>query len=178
MKTRKKGKKKKLYQKKKAYYRKDKFFIVLVVLVLLLLINNIFLYRNTLLKEQEKTKLAQKQDWLIKKKERMKSLKEGDIVFLGDSITEMYDLAKYYSFPVINSGVSGWTTDDILNHLEEKVLKYHPKIVILLIGTNDINQDKDATYIAENIEKIVDEIKKDNSKVKIYIDILMNRGIN
>lgn len=170
MKARKKSKKKKLYQKKKAYYTKDKFFVVLVILILLFLINNIFLYRNALLKKQEKRKVAQEQEQLIQKREQVKNLRKGDIVFLGDSITEMYDLEKYYSYPIINSGVSGWTTDDILSHLEEKVFQYHPKILVLLIGTNDINNGKDSTYIASNIEKIVDRIIEEESKVEIYIE--------
>lgn len=95
-----------------------------------------------------------------------------DIIFLGDSLTDFYDLEKYYDIPIINSGVAGWTTDDLLNDLDEKVFKYKAKKIILLIGTNDITYGKSNEYIVNNIEKIVETIKNKNKYVKIYIESL------
>ena len=43
------------------------------------------------------------------------SLHSQNYVFLGDSITAGYDLDKFYKdYPVVNSGVGGYTTKDML----------------------------------------------------------------
>lgn len=165
-------KNKELYYQKKAYYKKDKFFIVLIILFILLVVNVSFFYIEHMEKESARKKELEKQEELIKKKDRIEKIKYGDIIFLGDSITDYYDLNKYYNFPIVNSGVSGWTTDDVLNHLDEKVFQYNPKKLVLLIGTNDINRDKDSVYITSNIEKIVEKIKEKRPKVTIYIESL------
>ena len=42
-------------------------------------------------------------------------------LFLGDSITDFYDLDKYYKdLPVVNSGISGNTIDDILKDMKKR----------------------------------------------------------
>ena len=93
-----------------------------------------------------------------------------NFVFLGDSITDFYPLEELYdNLPVINSGVSGYTTDDILSNIKEMVSIYNPTKVFLLIGTNDIEKDKDNDYITNNIYKITKEILKDRPTTKIYI---------
>ena len=165
-------KNKELYYQKKAYYKKDKFFIVLIILFTLLVVNILFIYVQYERKQNETEKELKKQEELIKKRDRIERIKYGDIIFLGDSLTDCYDLNKYYNFPIVNSGVSGWTTDDILNHLNEKVFQYNPKKLVLLIGTNDINRDKDSNYITSNIEKIVKKIKEKRPKVTIYVESL------
>ena len=94
-------------------------------------------------------------------------------VFLGDSLTDYYDLSSYYNDSlVVNSGISGNTTDDILNNIYDRVYKYNPSKVILLIGTNDIIYGKNIDYIVNNINKIVDLINKNLPKCKIYIESL------
>ena len=53
-------------------------------------------------------------------------------LFLGDSITEYYDLDKYYpDLPVVNSGIAGDTTEDILNDMEGRVYQYNPSKIFL-----------------------------------------------
>ena len=95
-------------------------------------------------------------------------------VFLGDSITWMYDLKKYFpNEPVVNSGISGDTTDDVLANLEERVYQYNPSKLFLLIGTNDIIEDKTKDEIVDNIKKIIQEIKKNRPACKIYLESLL-----
>ena len=54
-----------------------------------------------------------------------KNYKYENIVFLGDSITDYYDLDKYYkNMPVINSGTAGYKTNQILDELDEINIKY------------------------------------------------------
>ncbi len=96
---------------------------------------------------------------------------DDNYLFLGDSITELYDLKKYYSkLPVINSGKSGYTTQNILDHLEKMAYQYNPSKVFLLIGTNDLELEVDNEVVVDNIKKIVSNIKKRRPYSKIYLE--------
>ena len=97
----------------------------------------------------------------------------GNILFLGDSLTDYYNLSKYYKNElVINSGIAGNSTDDILNDMYNRVYKYNPSKIFLLIGTNDIVYGKDVNYITNNINKIIDLIRKKLPNCKIYLESL------
>ena len=93
-----------------------------------------------------------------------------NIVFLGDSITEYYDLNKYYeTIPVVNSGTSGYTTVHLLEIMKEEVYIYNPTKVVILIGINDMNKYPDDLQLIENIKIMVNNIKEKRPKAKIYI---------
>ena len=97
----------------------------------------------------------------------------GNILFLGDSLTDYYNLSKYYQNEfVINSGIAGNTTDNILNNMYNRVYKYNPSKVFLLIGTNDINGGKSTDYVVNNINKIITLIRKNLPNCKIYLESL------
>lgn len=104
-------------------------------------------------------------------KEVIKELGGENIVFLGDSITYQYDLKKYYGDKIhlVNSGIDGNTTTDILSNMEERVYRYNPTKVVLLIGTNDIPY-KSEEEIENNIIDIVNSIKKNRPNCKIYLE--------
>lgn len=94
-----------------------------------------------------------------------------NIVFIGDSITEYYDLNKFYEqIPVVNSGTSGYTTDDLLAIIKDEVYIYNPTKVVLLIGINDMNRYPDDVKLLENIKIIAKNIKEKRPKAKIYIE--------
>ena len=96
-----------------------------------------------------------------------------NIVFLGDSITEFYPIDEIYGdLPIIKSGIAGYRTDDLLSKLEDMVYRYNPTSVYLLIGTNDLLWDKeeDTKKAISNIKKIVENIKSNRKKTKIYIE--------
>lgn len=96
---------------------------------------------------------------------------DNNYIFLGDSITEGYNLDQYYSnYPVVNSGVGGYTTDQILEKLDKMVYRYNPTKVFLLIGTNDIAQDRSQEHIINNIKQIIDNIKKNRRYTEIYVE--------
>lgn len=95
-----------------------------------------------------------------------------NFVFLGDSITDFYPLEEYYDdLPVINSGISGNKTEDILKDMTKRVYQYNPTKVFLLIGTNDLNEEgTTAEKVIKNIKKITSSIKTKRSRAKIYIE--------
>lgn len=80
---------------------------------------------------------------------------EQRVVFLGDSITDYWKLPDYFSGkPYINRGIDGQTTPEMLVRFRQDVIDLHPKVVVMLAGTNDIagvtgptsNEDIEANY--------------------------------
>lgn len=64
------------------------------------------------------------------------------VVFLGDSITEGWKLeSSFPGKPYVNRGISGQTTSQILLRLRQDVIDLHPKVVVILAGTNDLAEN-------------------------------------
>jgi lysophospholipase L1-like esterase len=64
---------------------------------------------------------------------------ENRVVFFGDSITDKWPLDEYFpAKPYINRGISGQTTPQMLIRFRQDVIDLHPKVVVILAGTNDI----------------------------------------
>jgi len=100
----------------------------------------------------------------------------GDIVFLGDSITEggiWEDL--FPDLPVRNRGISGDTTDGVLKRLQQ-VSQGRPAKMFLLIGTNDLNAGMTPGEVAKNIILIVDSIRADSPDTQIFVQSVLPRG--
>jgi lysophospholipase L1-like esterase len=81
--------------------------------------------------------------------------KENRVVFLGDSITDYWKLADYFpGKPYVNRGIDGQTTPQMLVRFRQDVIDLHPKVLLVLAGTNDIagvtgparNDDIEANY--------------------------------
>jgi lysophospholipase L1-like esterase len=77
------------------------------------------------------------------------------VVFFGDSITDMWKLEDSFpGKPYINRGIGGQTTPQMLVRFRQDVIDLHPKVVVILAGTNDIagntgpmrNEDIEANY--------------------------------
>ena len=80
---------------------------------------------------------------------------ENRVVFLGDSITDYWKLADYFpGKPYINRGIDGQTTPQMLVRFRQDVIALHPRVLIVLAGTNDVagvtgparNEDIEANY--------------------------------
>lgn len=80
---------------------------------------------------------------------------ENRVVFVGDSITDYWKLADYFSGkPYINRGIDGQTTPQMLVRFRQDVIDLHPAVLVVLAGTNDVagvtgparNQDIEASY--------------------------------
>jgi len=72
------------------------------------------------------------------------------VVFLGDSITEGWKLQQSFpGKPYINRGISGQTTSQILLRFREDVIDLHPKVVLILAGTNDLAENTGPVTLAQ-----------------------------
>lgn len=64
---------------------------------------------------------------------------ENRVVFFGDSITDIWNLAEAFpGKPYINRGIGGQTTSQMLVRFRQDVINLQPKAVVILAGTNDI----------------------------------------
>jgi lysophospholipase L1-like esterase len=96
----------------------------------------------------------------------------GAVVFLGDSITQGWHDNMDGSFPgmkVANRGISGDTTRGVLIRLQEDVISLQPAAVVILIGTNDLEENAEPETIAGNLKLILAELKKSNSQMPIVL---------
>ncbi len=64
---------------------------------------------------------------------------ENRVVFFGDSITDIWKLDDYFpGKPYLNRGIGGQTTPQMLVRFRQDVIDLHPRVVVILAGTNDI----------------------------------------
>jgi lysophospholipase L1-like esterase len=93
----------------------------------------------------------------------------GRVVFLGDSITDIWKLEKFFpGEPYVNRGISGQTTPQMLVRMMPDVIDLKPAAVILLAGTNDIAGNtgpETAKMIEENFEAITELAQAHQIKV-------------
>lgn len=94
------------------------------------------------------------------------------LVFLGDSITQGWGDDIGGSFPGVkaaNRGISGDTTRGVLIRLKEDVLSLQPAGIVLLIGTNDVEEQADPEAITGNLKLILAELKRHDPKMPIVL---------
>lgn len=107
-----------------------------------------------------------------------RSRDRGAVVFVGDSITEMWsNLAQAFpNWKVANRGINGDHTADILRRLPEDVLPLKPAAVVLLAGSNDLDQGLDAAAVLANLRAIVSALRADSPGLPVAICEIMPRG--
>lgn len=90
------------------------------------------------------------------------ALKE-QVVIIGDSIIELYPTYELFygeEKVVYNRGISGDTSDRMLERLYKNALNISPDTVLILIGTNDIARGISHETIVNNISKSIDKCKE------------------
>ncbi|MCB0369145.1 MAG: arylesterase [Bdellovibrionales bacterium] len=106
---------------------------------------------------------------------------ESKIIFLGDSLTEGYGVSKASTYTsliqekfktdnlhwkAINAGISGSTTASASSRIRW-LLKdpIKPKIVVILLGSNDGLRGQPIKSIEDNLSSAIDTLKKEKIKV-------------
>lgn len=67
-----------------------------------------------------------------------------DIVFIGDSITHLWELGAYFNDlggVLVNRGIGGDVSPSVRHRFAADVLQLRPRLIALLIGTNDLGWD-------------------------------------
>jgi lysophospholipase L1-like esterase len=106
----------------------------------------------------------------------------GDVVFLGDSITQGWEGQKAWQeyfgpFKPVNLGIGGDQTGHVLWRITEgrELDKLQPKVAVLMIGTNNTGGHT-AEQIAGGIKAIVEELKRQKPDLKILVLGVFPRG--
>ena len=80
---------------------------------------------------------------------------ENRVVFMGDSITEDWNLKDSFpGRPYINRGISGQTSPQMLVRFRQDVIDLKPKVVIIMTGTNDIMENTGPMTVEQSGESI------------------------
>jgi len=97
------------------------------------------------------------------------------VVCFGDSLTSGYGastgrdyparLSQMIGEPVINAGVPGDTTASALTRIEEDVLSYDPRIVLITLGGNDLKNNVPPGEAFANLSEIIAVIQEHGALV-------------
>lgn len=129
--------------------------------------------------DMEKFRKSTKYNFEKRKKQRRftrlnrKKCEKGQIVLFGDSITELYKvewLDEYTDLKVYNRGISGDTSDRLLERIEDNLLNLAPSKVFLLIGINDISRGADVEFIFAVIQMIINVIRAALPKTEVILE--------
>jgi N-acetylglucosamine-6-sulfatase len=98
------------------------------------------------------------------------------IVFLGDSITASGEWASWFpDADTVNLGISGNTTDDVLERIDD-VIAAAPDDISLLIGTNDLGHRLSVEHAVRNIQLLLVELRRTLPGVRLLLQSIMPRG--
>jgi len=105
-------------------------------------------------------------------------IKQGRVIFLGNSITEFADWQKLLGdSTIINRGIAADNTFGVLDRLDD-VIAREPSKLFIKIGINDISQDIPVNIIAKNIFTIVQRVKAKCPQTKIYVHSILPTNDN
>jgi lysophospholipase L1-like esterase len=96
---------------------------------------------------------------------------EKRVVFMGNSITEVWDRyfpTMFAGKPYVNRGISGQTTPQMLVRFRQDVVALKPAVVVILAGTNDIAGNTGPStleMIEDNIASMTEIARANNIRV-------------
>lgn len=100
-----------------------------------------------------------------------------DVLFIGDSLTKCWSRegrevwkARFAPMRAANFGISGDCTQHVLWRMQNGELEnINPKLVVLLIGTNNITAHDSAADIAQAVGAMIGEIHKHSPNTRILL---------
>lgn len=98
---------------------------------------------------------------------------KGEIVFLGNSITDIGEWSEIWQNPKVkNRGISGDITFGVLARLDE-VLSAKPKKLFVMIGVNDIARNIPDTVILKNYRRLIDRVQSESPKTQLVMQSVL-----
>ncbi len=98
---------------------------------------------------------------------------ETEVMFLGDSITDCCEWQEVFrTVRIKNRGISGDTTEGVLNRIDE-IVESHPQKLFLMIGINDINQGRQVDDIFKSYQVILRKLKEQTPETKVFIQSVL-----
>lgn len=115
---------------------------------------------------------------------------EGDVIFLGDSITQGWEGAgkkvwaeTFAPMKAVNLGIGGDQTGHVIWRITEgkEIDTLKPKLAVIMIGTNNMGNVEKKTghtpeQIAGGVKAIVEELRKQKPEMKILVLAIFPRS--
>ena len=100
-------------------------------------------------------------------------VRKGQTVFAGSSLMEQFPVNELMQSLqitgcVYNRGIGGYTTWELLEHMDTCIFDLEPKKLFLNIGTNDIGAG-DIEGLTTNYRKILTQIKERLPQTQLYL---------
>jgi len=99
------------------------------------------------------------------------NISQGQIVFIGDSITDLFHLDDYFTdlpLATYNRGIGGDSSAGVLYRLQQSLLDLAPSKVVLMIGINDINGGVPHETLVQNYTDILTLIHTNLPTAEVY----------
>ena len=94
-------------------------------------------------------------------------------LFIGDSLTEWFDLERYFpGVKIINEGIAGDTSYGVLERLED-VISVRADKIFLMIGINDVFNGFEKEDIIENIQLIIEHVLTHINGTELIVQSLL-----
>lgn len=94
------------------------------------------------------------------------------IVMFGDSITEYWELPQIEGLELVNRGIAGQNSSQMLLRFEDDVVGLAPRAVVILCGTNDLR-----CYVGDPASIAQSALARISRNVKAMTDIASYNGI-
>lgn len=107
------------------------------------------------------------------------TVKKGETLFTGSSLMEQFpinELAQDFDVKTIiyNRGIGGFTTDDMLEYMDEQIFGTEPSRIFINIGTNDIGSptntfEENLAHMLANYREILTQIKNKLPETEVFM---------
>jgi lysophospholipase L1-like esterase len=101
----------------------------------------------------------------------------GEIIFLGNSITDAFEWYELFgNINIKNRGIGGDIIEGVIFRLDE-IVTSKPRKIFLMIGTNDLHRNYSVPEILSNYKKLVELIVTKTPDTELYVQsILPTKG--
>lgn len=104
----------------------------------------------------------------------LETLSKNQIVFLGNSIIEGFDLeTSFPGLPMVNRGIVGDHLDGLLERLENSAIGLRPAKLFVMIGINDIGARRDDDYLKWMFTVLIDSLVMELPDTEIYLHAIL-----
>lgn len=100
-------------------------------------------------------------------------LPANSIVLLGDSLTEYGAWSELLArHDVYNRGIAGDTAPGVRARLAS-IVRAQPKVVLLLVGINDLSAGRSADQVIADIEQIVQALREGTPRTRVIVESVL-----
>lgn len=119
--------------------------------------------------------------WMIENRNYFWKQRESShdaVVLTGDSLLAGWKEpeADLPAFKVVNRAIGGDTSRGLLFRFEEDVLQIDPRVIVILIGTNDLSARQEPADIAFNVARLIEAAREQQPAAHLVLCTLPPRA--